>query len=67
MISLWMNCFIGAKPLLSSMAILSQATNALVEGAETTGGIGRLNNQTQRPTQYIGDDIVQPSSKDETS
>jgi len=50
-----------------NMAILSQATNALVEGAETTGGIGRLNNQTQRPTQYIGDDIVQPSSKDETS
>lgn len=33
------------------MAILSQASSAELEGAETTGVIGRLNNQIQRPAQ----------------
>lgn len=27
-----------------------QAANALAEGVETTGGIGSLNNQPERPT-----------------
>lgn len=27
-----------------------QAANALAEGVETTGGIGSLNNQHERPT-----------------
>lgn len=38
-----------------------QALNALREGVETTGGIGSLNNQLERPT-LKSDDIVQSAN-----
>lgn len=39
-----MNCKNGGNPTCS------QASNALEEGSTTTGGVGSLNNQLERPT-----------------